>query len=35
MKITNSDYLFDEEQSTSDIGSCDSTSVITNKGNIN
>ncbi|XP_060845111.1 arginyl-tRNA--protein transferase 1 isoform X2 [Rhopalosiphum padi] len=31
MKITNSDYLFDEEQSTSDIGSCDSTSVITNK----
>ncbi|XP_026816887.1 arginyl-tRNA--protein transferase 1 isoform X2 [Rhopalosiphum maidis] len=31
MKITNSDYLFDEEQSTSDIGSSDSTLVITNK----
>jgi len=35
MQITNTDYLLDEEQSTSDIGSSNSTLVITNKGNLN
>lgn len=35
MKITNTDYLFDEEQSASVIGSHNSTLVTTNKGNLN
>jgi len=35
MQITNTDVLFDEEQSTSDIGSSNSTLEITNKGHLN
>jgi len=35
MKITNTDYLFDEEQSASVIDSPNSTLVTTNKGNLN
>lgn len=35
MKIINTDYLFDEEQSSSVVGSHTSTIVTSNKGNLN